>query len=322
MPADDATPCDGSASAESVAVVIVSHEHPDDLAGCLESLRGVVPPGAVFVVDNASGEETLQVARMAGVHVLPQERNLGFGRACNLGIVAARRSGHRHVLLLNQDTRIEALDLRAMLQAALAGGFGVLSPLQLDARGRGLEAGFAGHLARAGLPVALPALLTGPHTIAVPYVNAAAWLVTDTCLRRVGGFDPAFFLYCEDDDYLERVHHHGLGVGVLPSARVRHLRTRSRYLLAGLPLTELARRQALRYFCHLKSPRGAWAERVLGCGRVVAGDVMRGGGLGRRGRLAALAGALAVLPRVPLAWRRRALARRGRPLWLDDARAG
>ena len=36
----------------------------------------------------------------------------------------------------------------------------------------------------------------------LPFINAAAWLLTRKCLEKVGGFDPLFFHYGEDLNFL------------------------------------------------------------------------------------------------------------------------
>ena len=54
------------------------------------------------------------------------------------------------------------------------------------------------------------------------YVNAAAWLIPRNVLTKVGGFDPLFFHYGEDDNYLNRVIYHGFKVGICPHSRIVH----------------------------------------------------------------------------------------------------
>jgi GT2 family glycosyltransferase len=56
----------------------------------------------------------------------------------------------------------------------------------------------------------------------VPFVNAAAWLVSRRCVETVGLFNPVFEHYGEDMEYADRVRHHGLRVGIAPAARVCH----------------------------------------------------------------------------------------------------
>ena len=54
------------------------------------------------------------------------------------------------------------------------------------------------------------------------YVNAAAWLLPRKTLETVGGFDPIFSHYGEDDNYIHRVIFHGMKIGVCPFSVVVH----------------------------------------------------------------------------------------------------
>jgi GT2 family glycosyltransferase len=47
------------------------------------------------------------------------------------------------------------------------------------------------------------------------FVNAAFWLLSKNCLNTVGGFDPIFYIYGEDD-YINRVIGHNLKIGICP----------------------------------------------------------------------------------------------------------
>ena len=54
------------------------------------------------------------------------------------------------------------------------------------------------------------------------YINAAAWLMTRQTLETLGGFDPIFFLYGEDDNYLQRMEYHGVKLGLAPKIQITH----------------------------------------------------------------------------------------------------
>ena len=54
------------------------------------------------------------------------------------------------------------------------------------------------------------------------YIHAAAWMLSRKTLEVVGGFNPIFYHYEEDGDYLNRVIYHGLKIGVCPAARIVH----------------------------------------------------------------------------------------------------
>ena len=51
--------------------------------------------------------------------------------------------------------------------------------------------------------------------------------------RAVGGFDEAFFLYCEEVDLCYRVHKAGLGIWYVHTARILHKERQSTLQLYG-----------------------------------------------------------------------------------------
>src|SRR5690606_3487544 len=61
-----------------------------------------------------------------------------------------------------------------------------------------------------------------PPVYEIPFVNAAAWMLSRKCIENIGGFDPLFFHYGEDDNYCQRVLYHGFKIGVLPKVYVIH----------------------------------------------------------------------------------------------------
>ena len=56
----------------------------------------------------------------------------------------------------------------------------------------------------------------------VPFINAAIWLMSNKCLKTVGGFSPVFFHYGEDNNYCHRVIYHNLKIGIVPLLKAYH----------------------------------------------------------------------------------------------------
>ena len=90
-----------------VAICIVSHNSGDDLEPCLESVASLRRrPAKVVVVDSASTDESVEIARGAGaglpLEVLPLPSNAGFSAAMN---VAISETTAPFVVSLNPDAR-------------------------------------------------------------------------------------------------------------------------------------------------------------------------------------------------------------------------
>ena len=96
----------------SLDVVVVTYNSAELVPAALEPLPR---EAAVIVVDNASTDDSVAVARRSGAECIENPVNAGFGAAANIGV--ARGSGDL-VLLLNPDARIDA----ATLESPRAGG--------------------------------------------------------------------------------------------------------------------------------------------------------------------------------------------------------
>ncbi|WP_449399765.1 glycosyltransferase family 2 protein [Chryseobacterium wanjuense] len=54
------------------------------------------------------------------------------------------------------------------------------------------------------------------------FMNAAHWLLPRNTIETVGGFNPFFFHYGEDNEYVNRVHFHKKKVFLAPESKVVH----------------------------------------------------------------------------------------------------
>jgi GT2 family glycosyltransferase len=212
-----------------VAVQIVNYQTAEHLATCLETverdLDGSDLKARVLVVDNASGDDLSALeARWAGrVEFHRSPRNVGFGAGHNLlaGLHEARA-----LLLLNPDTELIEPRTVERLLAALTGDVAAVGP-QLVTRDatvhpwdHGELHGFGARLAAAGGQ--------SHHRVRharadVAWVSAASSLIARAHFDAVGGFDPGFFLYKEEEDLCLRIRRRGGRVVYEPSVRVLHV---------------------------------------------------------------------------------------------------
>lgn len=193
-----------------------------------KSLASIPPKYEVVVVDNASRDSTVQFIEenFPDIIVFPEKENLGFGKANNKGIRYALENGAEHIFLLNQDAYLLDDTLESLIELQKSNpDFGILSPIHLTAKKDKLDANFAKFVS----PEYNSAFYSD-HVLKkslqdiyeVPFVNAAAWLLSKKCIDKVGGFDPLFYHYGEDDNYCQRVRYHGMKVGIAPNAYVIH----------------------------------------------------------------------------------------------------
>jgi len=89
---------------QPVAVVIPSWNSLDLLPRCLDSLRAQGEEIELLVVDNGSGDGSVEYLRREAVHHIALPANVGFAAAVNLGVARTRAAA---VLVLNADTVLE-----------------------------------------------------------------------------------------------------------------------------------------------------------------------------------------------------------------------
>lgn len=182
----------------------------------------------VIVVDNNSSDDSVKyiLRNYSKVKLIKQDKNIGFGQANNKGISYALNQGAEQVFLLNQDAYLvkDCLDkLIDFQQNNLE--YGILSPIHVNSDKTKLDRNFSNFL-RYDRNTEFYSDYVLSNSIKpiydVPFVNAAAWLIHKKCLMKVGGFDPIFFHYGEDDNFCQRVLYHGFKIGVKPNTHIIH----------------------------------------------------------------------------------------------------
>ena len=217
-----------------VRVVVVTWSSADVLPGFLTSLaRATSSPYEVVVADNATPGGTPRVPD--GVRLLETGGNLGYGRAANLG--ASGFEG-QWLVVANPDVLWADGALDALIEAGSRWpGAGCLGPairtvddrLYPSARafpslGRGL-----GHAVFGWWWPANPWTRSYRAEAGTPVEGTAGWLSGSLMLVRreaweqVGGFDPRYFMYCEDLDLCRRLAEAGWQNVYVPSAVITHV---------------------------------------------------------------------------------------------------
>jgi len=203
----------------NLSVVIVTYNSEKFISRCLDSLLGEREESdfEIIVVDNASEDGTVGLIDDPQIHLIRNERNIGFARAANQGVKAAE--GEK-VLFLNPDTvmkegvihylsrylennnRVGAVGCRTEdLLGEIKPSFGHFPSLSREiAWALGLRKLF-GHA-------------DYPHfwnqgrfysRRAVDWVSGACLMTRKDVLEKVGFFSEEYFMYFEDIDLCRRI---------------------------------------------------------------------------------------------------------------------
>ncbi|WP_445734530.1 glycosyltransferase family 2 protein [Mariniflexile sp.] len=213
---------------KKAVVIIVTYNGMKWLQECLASVYNSSIPVEVVVIDNNSSDETVNFIKSTFPNVIlfEQNENLGFGKANNMGMVYALKQNADFVFLLNQDAFINDTTIDNLIKTSLCNPeYGVLSPIQLDYSGKLLEYYFFKFMSNdVTKSFYSDFVITNPlkEIYDIDFVQAAAWLLPKKTLLEIGGFDPIFFHYGEDDNYCFRVLYHNFKIGVVPNSFIRH----------------------------------------------------------------------------------------------------
>ena len=240
-----------------IFIIIVTYngeKHVDSFASGFSEL----PAGwRVVIVDNASQDGTVSKLRAEYSHftVVEQRENIGFGRANNIGLRMALAEEADFILLLNQDAKIsvESIQFLAEVHERHPECL-IVSPIHLNITGDDLDEPFLHYC----MPRVCPGLVADVFTARAKELyysqlgNAAIWLLSRNCLEIIGGFNPLFHMYGEDDEYRDRVFYHGYMLGIIPSIFAFHTREnrtsdKYKYYFSGALYELLKPHQKLNY---------------------------------------------------------------------------
>lgn len=199
------------------AVVIVTYNGSHWIEKNISSLLKSSFPITIIVVDNASTDSTVAILeKFPEVYCIKSDSNLGFGKANNIGIRYAIENDFESIFLLNQDTWVFENTIEILIEKSkLFPQFGILSPLHFSSNEIKLDKNFETYYNR-------KTHYFDNNLVEVPFVNAAAWLVSSSCIKTVGLFTPEFNHYGEDRNYCDRLHYHGLKIGVCTESKIVH----------------------------------------------------------------------------------------------------
>ncbi|MEK7061167.1 MAG: glycosyltransferase family 2 protein [Patescibacteria group bacterium] len=191
-----------------LSVIIVNYKTPKLTEACVSSVKKHPPKVSyeIIVIDNSFD-------------------NVGFAGGNNKGIKKAKG---KYILLLNSDTEVKKGSIDRLLEfAKYHEDAGVVAPKLLNPDGsvqasvfrfptfcRAIQQYF---LKEKGL---LDKYV--PNTNIVEVAIMAAYLITPTCLKKVGLLNEKYFMYFEDFDYARKIKKANLKIYYLKNSEVIH----------------------------------------------------------------------------------------------------
>lgn len=208
-------------------VVITTYNSAEYIQECLESLAVIRESWSLYIVDNGSSDETLDIVQRVapGATVIRSGENLGFGQGINRGAVAGSSN---LMLVLNPDavlvSDITAIVARVRAQEVIAAGLMLNSAGELRSNAFDFPTwSTVFKVSKAHVPKAeiLDRLSTSPTTT-VDYIEGSFFVIRRSTWERLGGFSSEYFMYGEDRDLSRRALEMGVRTELVNAAVFQH----------------------------------------------------------------------------------------------------
>ncbi len=208
---------------KKVVVIIITYNGAKWLKKCFQSLEESSYIVNTIVVDNNSTDNSIEIIQsFPKIQLIQSAENLGFGKANNIGIKKALELGADYVFLLNQDTWVFPETISNLVEVTETNEqYGIVSPLHYSGDEIDLDVNFEMYWKRKINSIS-------ENIDQVPFINAAAWLISKKTIEKVGFFEPLFQHYGEDRNYTDRVLYHKYKTVVVKNAKICHDRIISR----------------------------------------------------------------------------------------------
>lgn len=206
---------------QRITIVTVLHNSAAVIAECLKSIpKGVI----VYVVDNASSDNGIEIAKSArpDATIIKSEKNLGFGRGNNLGLEKVKTE---YALVLNPDTLMQADTLDNLLKVAdRYDDAAIISPTIYSTNGSVQKTYKNSIFAKDN---SFNNYISAEGDACAEWLTGAAMLLKMDIFRKIGFFDPKIFLFFEDDDICLNARKSGYSLITTPESKLIHLCGRS-----------------------------------------------------------------------------------------------
>lgn len=214
-----------------IYIIIVTYNAMKWAEKCFNSIKQSSVPVKTIVVDNGSHDGTQEYIKthFPEIEVLQSEKNLGFGKANNLGLEKAYKKGAEFFYLMNQDAWLYENSIEKLLEVyekyPQKQEIGIISPMHIDGSEKQLDIFLDKYIAinfeKTRLISDLYFQTLKPY-YEISFVNAAHWFIPRSTIETVGGFNPYFFHYGEDVEYANRVKFHQKKILLAPGSKVVH----------------------------------------------------------------------------------------------------
>jgi len=192
-----------------ITIIIVTFKSEKVIYKCLSSINNNYP---VIIIENSNNKNFKKDIenKFSNVRCLLTGKNLGFGKANNIGLRLAKT---KYVFLLNPDTVLEKDTLEELSNSAdRIRNFALLAPIIKSSHE--LNYGFFNKKENN---------MKNYDNFEVDYIKGFAMFFNKNKFSQIGFFDENIFIYLEEIDLCKRLNFINEKIYMIPKAKIKHL---------------------------------------------------------------------------------------------------
>ena len=220
------------ANMSNLFFVVVNYHSTEQIERLLNSLANNSPEQfRVVIINNSASDRQILKLKRNLVNIIEAGDNLGFGRACNLGLNWIYEQDSRAIAwLINPDTYFEAEstdNIESPIDSAIAlfkkyPDLSIVGTTVYDTSGKLTDAGgkFTPGTAALSIVDVLPANCAAEY-LPTDWVSGCSMIINLANFAKCPQFDPRYFLYYEDLDFCLR-YGQKHKIAITPTIKVVH----------------------------------------------------------------------------------------------------
>ena len=208
-----------------IAIIIVNWKQYQLTKLCLYSLQKIKYDNyQIILIDNESNPKELKKIKnqFDKIITFPNQKNLGFTGANNVGIEYAIKNDFEYVMLINNDTEVEKNFINPLIEVLEKNqNFGAAQPLILNYYNRDKVWSAGGFLNKF---FGYTYVIKSPEGIKknIDWITGCCFFLRTDVIKKIGLLDEKFFAYYEDVDWSIRIKNAGYDLAFVKSSVVYH----------------------------------------------------------------------------------------------------
>jgi GT2 family glycosyltransferase len=188
----------------------------------LDTIQGEINVSfKVIIVDNSTTNSLPYDYK--NCKVCRAKSKIGYGRAVNIGLFEAVKTHAQKIIILNQDAIAPLETIRTLFtELDNIGPDSILLPIVKGIDDNKIPTYYLEFLASEGFSEKNLLDSGSKLEIRKGEIGFPAFAIKSQFIKTVGGFDPIFFMYCEDLDIIKRIRQKGGKIYFLGNCFVKH----------------------------------------------------------------------------------------------------